>query len=252
MQSYRTHLEVTSITFYSNGQILSNQSNLDLFPDLYVTQLITTKSKHLLYLLFGSLGVLSSFFRRPLLNSRKNSGNVNRKYDGCKGGPHSDRSLICRYAYFLGPSGSSTSSSSSLTSSSTLFRISKPSTLISATSVSFLGIFSFSFLSLCRGGALRFGLGTSLENRDSEKLEKTAMKKRGQSGPIISDTQIPLSFRVIALVIYVVSKRNIFITGDTFLLLCTTERAALSTHQFEISSCAMPSIEETTGRSTFE
>lgn len=76
--------------------------------------------------------------------------------------------IICGCAYFLGPSGSSTISSSSLTSSSTLFKFSKPSTLISETSVSFLGVFSFSFLSFCLGGALRFGFGTSLENKDSK------------------------------------------------------------------------------------
>lgn len=75
--------------------------------------------------------------------------------------------ITCFCAYFLGPSGSSTISSSSFTSSSTLFTFSRPSTLISATSVSFLGVFSFSFLSFCLGGALRFGFGTSLENKDS-------------------------------------------------------------------------------------
>lgn len=69
-----------------------------------------------------------------------------------------------RHPYFLGPSGSSTVSSS-FTSSSTLSTLSEPSVFISVTSFSFLGALSLSFFSFCLGGALRFGLGASLKRK---------------------------------------------------------------------------------------
>lgn len=68
-------------------------------------------------------------------------------------------------AYFLGPSGSSTVTSSRFTSSSTVSNMSGPSIFISATSFSFLG--AFSFFSFCLGGALRFGFGASLRRTET-------------------------------------------------------------------------------------
>lgn len=114
------------------------------------------------FLLFGSRGVLSSFFRLPL---------------------------------FLGSPVSSTIFSSTLTSSSTLSKLSITSVFISATSFSFLGHLSFSF-----------SLFFPMSRRSSALWFWT----------------FPFCLRVIALVIQVISKRNIFITANTFFLFCTT------------------------------